>query len=100
MLGACGPGGPSLRFATSTPREDYEAQLRRIGLHTTALGRDWMAAANRAVASPLAVTIPHSEARYLDPAMLTTLIVGDHTAIADSLPALALGDPSVLPLEL
>jgi len=68
LLGACGPGGPSLRFATSTPREDYEAQIRQIGLHATALGRDWMAAADRALAAPLAVTIPHSEARYLDPA--------------------------------
>ena len=38
-------------------------------------------------------------ARYLDPSKLSTLIVGDHSAIADSLPALGLGTPSVLPLE-
>jgi predicted Zn-dependent peptidase len=37
--------------------------------------------------------------RYLDPAMLSTLIVGDHSAIADSLTTLGLGAPSVLPLE-
>jgi zinc protease len=39
-------------------------------------------------------------ATYLDPAQLTTLIVGDHTAIADSLRTLALGDARVLPVEL
>ena len=38
--------------------------------------------------------------RYLDPAKLTTLIVGDHTAIADSLATLELGDPSLLPIDL
>jgi predicted Zn-dependent peptidase len=36
---------------------------------------------------------------YLDPAKLTTLIVGDQSAIADSLGALALGEPRVLPHE-
>jgi len=44
--------------------------------------------------------VTRAAAGYLDPAKLTTLIVGDYTAIADSLPALALGDPSLLPLEL
>jgi predicted Zn-dependent peptidase len=39
-------------------------------------------------------------AGYLDTQKLTTLIVGDHTAIADSLGTLGLGDPNVLPLEL
>ncbi|HXV85512.1 MAG TPA: M23 family metallopeptidase [Gemmatimonadales bacterium] len=67
LLSACGSGGPTLRFAVSTPREDYEAQLRHVGLHTTALGRDWSAAAARALAAPLAVNVPHREARYLDP---------------------------------
>ena len=37
--------------------------------------------------------------RYLDPTRLSTLIVGDHSAIADSLTTLGLGAPSVLPLE-
>jgi zinc protease len=39
-------------------------------------------------------------AHYLDPARLTTLIVGDQTAIADSLLTLELGEPSLLPVEL
>jgi predicted Zn-dependent peptidase len=38
--------------------------------------------------------------RYLDTAKLSTVIVGDHSAIADSLGTLGLGTPSVLPQEL
>jgi murein DD-endopeptidase MepM/ murein hydrolase activator NlpD len=57
-----------MRFGFSTPHEDYEAQLREVGLHTTALGRDWIAAAERALADPVGVDAPHREARYLDPA--------------------------------
>jgi predicted Zn-dependent peptidase len=37
--------------------------------------------------------------RYLDPRKLTTLIVGDHGAIGESLAALGLGAPEVLPKE-
>jgi zinc protease len=37
--------------------------------------------------------------QYLDPSRLTTLIVGDHSAIADSLTALGLGEAEVMPLE-
>jgi predicted Zn-dependent peptidase len=36
--------------------------------------------------------------RYLDPSRLTTLVVGDHAAIAESLAALDLGLPAVLPI--
>ncbi|MBI2073846.1 MAG: M23 family metallopeptidase [Gemmatimonadetes bacterium] len=56
-----------MRFATSTPRETYEARLRELGLHTTALGRDWAAAAERALGAPVSVVLPHHEVRYLDP---------------------------------
>jgi len=37
-------------------------------------------------------------ARYLDPARLTTLVVGDHAVIAESLAALDMGPPEVLPV--
>jgi zinc protease len=37
--------------------------------------------------------------RYLDPARLTTLVVGDHSAIAESLAGLTAGAVEVLPLE-
>jgi predicted Zn-dependent peptidase len=36
--------------------------------------------------------------QYLDPSRLTTLIVGDHAAIRDTLAAVGLGEPQVLPL--
>ena len=44
--------------------------------------------------------VTRAAAAYLDTSKLATLIVGDHSAIADSLPALGLGEPRVLPLEL
>ena len=37
--------------------------------------------------------------RYLDPARVTTLIVGDHSAIAESLDSLGFGSAQVLPQE-
>jgi predicted Zn-dependent peptidase len=46
------------------------------------------------------VDVTLAAVRYLDPEKLTTLIVGDHTVIADSLATLGLGEPSVLPVEL
>jgi zinc protease len=44
--------------------------------------------------------VTRAATRYLLPDKLSTLIVGDHTAIADSLNTLGLGAPSVLPAEL
>ena len=38
-------------------------------------------------------------ARYLDPARLTTLVVGDHSAIAESLRGLNLGEPQLRAVE-
>jgi predicted Zn-dependent peptidase len=38
-------------------------------------------------------------ARYLDPAKLTTLVVGDYSAIADSLRSLDLGEPQLQTAE-
>jgi zinc protease len=37
--------------------------------------------------------------RYLDPGKLTTLIVGDHASVGESLSALGLGTPELLPSE-
>lgn len=37
--------------------------------------------------------------RHLDPSRMVTLIVGDHRAIGDSLKALQLGDPAILPAD-
>lgn len=42
--------------------------------------------------------VASAASRYLDPARLTTLIVGDHAMIGDSLASLDLGPPEVLPI--
>jgi zinc protease len=47
-----------------------------------------------------AADVTRAAATHLDTSKLATLIVGDQSAIADSLPALGLGEPHVLPLEL
>jgi zinc protease len=44
--------------------------------------------------------VTRAATRYLDTGKLSTVIVGDHSAIADSLRTLGLGTPSVLPPEL
>jgi predicted Zn-dependent peptidase len=44
--------------------------------------------------------VTRAATRYLAPEKLSTLIVGDHSAIADTLGTLGLGTPSVLPPEL
>lgn len=43
--------------------------------------------------------VTRAASRYLMPSKMSTLIVGDHSAIADSLASLGLGMPSVLPAE-
>jgi zinc protease len=44
--------------------------------------------------------VTRAATRYLTPARLSTLIVGDHSAIAGALTSLGLGTPSVLPIEI
>ncbi len=73
LAAACGGGGPEMRFIVQTPREAYVEQLRQAGLHTTALGRDWIAVAEQVLADPRVVDVPHHEVRYLDPARAVAL---------------------------
>jgi zinc protease len=49
------------------------------------------------VTAVTAAEVTQAAARYLDPARLTTLIVGDHAAIADPLRALGVGEAEVMP---
>lgn len=56
----------SLRGAT--PREQYAASLERAGLDTSPLGRAWKAAGESALERAGAVTLPHAETGYFDPA--------------------------------
>ncbi len=50
-----------------TPHEEYAKRLRDAGLDSTALGREWMTAAERAVRQPVVVALPFRETGYLSP---------------------------------
>ena len=66
---ACG-ADEALRDALApslTPHERYAKRLRDAGLDSTALGREWIAAAERAVQQPVAVALPFRETGYLAP---------------------------------
>jgi murein DD-endopeptidase MepM/ murein hydrolase activator NlpD len=53
-------------FAGYTPHERYEYGLRAAGLDVTALGQDWLAAADHALEAPVSISPPYSEVSYLD----------------------------------
>jgi murein DD-endopeptidase MepM/ murein hydrolase activator NlpD len=61
-LGAC----EQLERLRETPRERYARRLRDAGLDSTALGRDWLAAGERALASPRAVALPAGDSGTFD----------------------------------
>ncbi len=52
---------------TLTPHERYARRLRDAGLDSTALGAEWLTAAERAVRQPVAITLPFRETAYLAP---------------------------------
>lgn len=58
---------PQQLFDTRTPRERYEEALAAAGMGSTALVRDWLSAAERALAEAALVTSPHEEQGFLDP---------------------------------
>lgn len=60
MLPACSPRPAFLR--TLTPHEAYAESLRKAGLHETALGREWIAAAGSALRDAKPTTLPVDEA--------------------------------------
>lgn len=70
---ACRRADAGLRFVERTPHEAYEAQLRQVGLDTTALGREWMDASRHSLSAPIEVRVPHREARFFDPQATTAL---------------------------
>jgi len=64
-LVACRDGVPLLGPPKpSSAHERYADALDRAGLSRTALGRDWVAAAQSAIRQPLTVTLPFREAGY------------------------------------
>jgi peptidoglycan LD-endopeptidase LytH len=62
-LTACNPSSAlrGLRDQPRTAHERYARGLRDAGLDSTAVGRDWLAASDSALATPLALTLPARE---------------------------------------
>ena len=56
------------RLRGETPHEDYRNALESAGLLATALGQDWVNAAQHALSKPLPADVPVEETGYLDPA--------------------------------
>ena len=48
-----------------SPRDEYVRSLEKAELHRTAVGRDWIAAGDAAIAAATRVTVPHREAVHL-----------------------------------
>jgi murein DD-endopeptidase MepM/ murein hydrolase activator NlpD len=68
LLSACAPSTMLRRaFPPAFPHEEYAQSLRQAGLDQTALGRDWLAAAQGALHTTLRVTPPHRETGYFAP---------------------------------
>ena len=66
LVVSCESDGGYGEFAGYTPHERYEHGLRTAGLDVTALGRDWLAAANHALEAPVVISPPYSEVSFLD----------------------------------
>jgi peptidoglycan LD-endopeptidase LytH len=68
LFSACAPSTVLRRaFPPSFPHEEYAQSLRQAGLDQTALGHDWLAAAERALHTTLSVTLPYRETGYFAP---------------------------------
>jgi len=63
LVTACGSSGSLRRLGSgaSTAHERYAERLRTAGLDSTALGREWLTAADSALRSPYAATLPARE---------------------------------------
>ena len=62
---------PALTEAPTHAR--YAAALAEFGLDQTALGQDWLRAADAALAGPLATGLPFRESGYLAPEAPTAI---------------------------
>ncbi|WP_229311055.1 M23 family metallopeptidase [Larkinella soli] len=64
LLGACTSVGPGKLFRSPSPHEQYAQSLKDAKLESTALGTDWLAAADRALQDSILVTAPYRESGY------------------------------------
>ena len=64
FLAACDKDAWRGRVRVLTPHEQYAASLRAAGLDSTALGREWLAASDSAMRTPIPMRLPAREAGY------------------------------------
>src|SRR5262245_14949578 len=65
LLAACNDVAPIFnRPGAQTAHERYAVGLAKAGLDSTALGRDWLAAAQSSIRAPLTVAVPFRETGY------------------------------------
>lgn len=64
LASSCKISGPGGIFGKASPHEKYRQMLLNAGLENTALGREWVAAAEKSLLNPLKVTIPYKETGY------------------------------------
>ena len=63
----CSTSGPGL-FAKKNLHDQYAQKLADAGLAETALGRQWINAAEAALSSPVTISLPYKELSYFDAA--------------------------------
>lgn len=63
VLLSCSPSQKGI-FAKKTPHEKYADGLQSAGLHTSAMGRQWLAAAQKSLGQPLSISLPYRETGY------------------------------------
>lgn len=73
-LEGCATNAPLSRLTRPASAYDrYVASLTESGLHEAALGRDWIAAGESALARPTPVTLPFRESDYFAPERATAI---------------------------
>jgi murein DD-endopeptidase MepM/ murein hydrolase activator NlpD len=69
LAAACGRNEPEVvspLYAPSSAHASYALSLQQANLAGTALGRDWISAAEAALAAPLDISLPFQETGYFD----------------------------------
>ncbi len=64
---ACTTSGPGL-FSKKNLHQQYAQKLESAGLAETTMGRQWLAAAEQALANPVTISLPYKELSYFDAA--------------------------------
>jgi hypothetical protein len=68
ILGVACTKGPLARLTRpASPHEAYADSLRSSALDQTALGQDWLRAADRALEAAMEITLPFRESGYFPP---------------------------------